>query len=54
MPPPDRWFEDFTPGQVFEFGDYKMTLAEILGFATRYDPQPFHTDPDAARGSAFG
>ena len=53
-PPPDRWFEDFAPGQVFEFGDYKVTLAEVLGFATRYDPQPFHTDPDAAKASVFG
>ncbi|MBV8868794.1 MAG: acyl dehydratase, partial [Acetobacteraceae bacterium] len=40
--PKDRWFEDFRPGDVAEFGDYEMTEAEIVAFATRYDPQPFH------------
>ena len=54
MAPPERWFEDFVPGQVEEFGDFVMTLAEIIGFAARYDPQPFHIDPEAARASAFG
>jgi len=54
MAAPERWFEDFAPGQVFEFGDHQITLAEIIGFAARYDPQPFHTDPEAARASAFG
>ncbi len=54
MPPPSRWFEDFVPGTVTIFGDHLMTEAEITGFAARYDPQPFHTDPDAARHSIFG
>ena len=54
MTAPTRWFEDFAPGQVFEFGDYLVTMAEVIGFATRYDPQPFHIDPEAARDSAFG
>ena len=54
MAPPERWFEDFVPGQVEEFGDFVMTLAEIIGFAARYDPQPFQIDPEAARASAFG
>lgn len=50
----ERWWEDFAPGQVAEFGDYAMTEAEILEFARRYDPQPFHTDPEAARDTIFG
>jgi acyl dehydratase len=54
MPAPTRWFEDFTPGMVSEFGDYAITEAEIIAFATQYDPQPFHTDPEAARASNFG
>lgn len=54
VPLQDRWFGDYTPGEVFEFGDVEVTDTEIIGFARRYDPQPFHTDPDAAAGSAFG
>jgi acyl dehydratase len=54
MTAPQRWFDDFTPGMVSEFGDYEMTEAEIVDFARRYDPQPFHTDPEAARSSVFG
>jgi acyl dehydratase len=50
----DRWLEDFRPGETAEFGDYEMTEAEITAFAARYDPQPFHTDPERARSSAFG
>jgi acyl dehydratase len=54
MAAPERWFEDFNPGDVFEFGDYLMSEAEILEFAGKYDPQPFHTDAEAARNSIFG
>ena len=49
-----RWFEDFVVGDVAEFGDHAVTEAEIIGFAREYDPQPFHTDPEAARTSIFG
>lgn len=31
-----------------------MTQEEIIGFASRYDPQPFHTDAEAARHTLFG
>ena len=52
MPAPEgaleRWFEDFHPGDVAEFGDHEMTEAEIVAFAASYDPQSFHTDPEAA------
>lgn len=54
MPAPERWFEDLLPGAVFEFGDYEMTEAEIIAFASKYDPQAFHIDPDAAKASIFG
>jgi acyl dehydratase len=49
-----RWFEDYVAGETFEFGDYLMTEAEIVEFAQRYDPQPFHVDPEAAKASLFG
>jgi acyl dehydratase len=49
----ERWFEDYTVGEIFEFGDYLVTEKEIIGFASCYDPQPFHTDPAAAESSSF-
>jgi len=48
------YLEDFTVGQVREFGRYLVTAAEIVDFAKRYDPQPFHTDPEAAKKSFYG
>ena len=51
---PEHYFEDFEPGQVFELGSRTVTEAEIVDFAERWDPQPFHVDPKAAAGSVFG
>lgn len=50
----ERWFEDFAVGQSDEFGDHLVTEAEIIEFAQRFDPQPFHVDPVAAAQSSFG
>ena len=47
-------FAEFHPGQVIEAGPYVLGEEEILAFATRYDPQWFHTDPDAAARGLFG
>lgn len=47
-------FADFQPGQVIEAGPYALSEAEVLQFATAYDPQWFHTDPEAALSSRFG
>lgn len=46
--------EDFVPGQDHDLGTYEVTEEEIVEFGRRYDPQPFHTDPEAATASAFG
>lgn len=54
VPYKERYFEDFRPGEVTEFGDYLVTEQEIVEFATRYDPQPFHIDRAAAADSIFG
>jgi len=54
VPPKERFFEDFRPGEVLEFGDYLVTEEEIVDFAKRYDPQPFHVDHDAAASSIYG
>jgi acyl dehydratase len=50
----DRWFDDFAVGEQFEFGAYVVSEDEIIDFARRYDPQPFHLDHDAAKASHFG
>jgi acyl dehydratase len=42
------YLEDLTPGRRFSAGPVTVTEAEIIAFAQRYDPQPFHTDPVAA------
>lgn len=49
-----RYFEDCAPGVVVDCGTFTLTEAEIIAFAAQYDPQPFHTDPVAARDSPFG
>ena len=42
------YLDDLTVGRRFTAGPVTVTEAEIIAFATRYDPQPFHTDPEAA------
>jgi acyl dehydratase len=49
-----RYFDDIRVGEAVEFGGYTMSEPEIIDFAERYDPQPFHTDPAAAKASHFG
>ena len=48
------YFEDMTVGDTDEFGSYDVTEQEVREFAGQYDPQPFHTDPEAAKESMFG
>ncbi|MGF1605986.1 MAG: MaoC family dehydratase [Rhodothalassiaceae bacterium] len=49
-----RYFEDIQPGDEETFGDYLVSREEIIDFAGKYDPQPFHLDEAAARQSIFG
>lgn len=49
-----RYFEDFQPGEVIPLGSYVVPREEIIAFARQFDPQPFHLDDEAARGSMFG
>ena len=53
-PVEDRYFEDYVAGSVHEFGPIAVDEREVIEFASRYDPQPFHTDPEAAQRSPFG
>ena len=52
--PEHRYFEDYVAGAVHEFGAIAVEEAEIIAFATRYDPQIFHTDPEAAKKTIYG
>ncbi|HEX7968683.1 MAG TPA: MaoC family dehydratase [Stellaceae bacterium] len=49
-----RYFEDFRVGEVIALGSRTLDQDEIIAFAREFDPQPFHTDPERARQSAFG
>ena len=50
----DRWFEDYVPGSVYEFGHVSLSEDEIVTFAQTYDPQRIHTDPAWAATGPFG
>lgn len=49
-----RYYEDLQSEEVFETDGYTVTKAEIVDFATQFDPQPFHIDEEAAQESMFG
>ncbi|MXR51923.1 acyl dehydratase [Halovenus sp. WSH3] len=49
-----RYFEEYEVGDTWEFGERTITKEEIIEFAEKYDPQPFHTDEEAAKDTMFG
>ena len=50
----ERYLEDFAAGQTFGSGRLRVEKERIKTFAAEFDPQPFHLDEEAARGSIFG
>jgi acyl dehydratase len=48
------YFEDLIVGAETEFGTYRVTREEVLEFARKYDPQPFHLSDEAAAKTHFG
>jgi acyl dehydratase len=48
------YLDDLQVGQRFSSGSHAMDAAQIKAFAAQFDPQPFHLDEDAAKGSLFG
>ena len=49
-----RYFEDYVAGAVHEFGNIAVEESQVIEFARRFDPQIFHTDPEAAKATMFG
>ncbi len=54
VPITERYFEDYQPGSVYEFGTISVSQDEIIRFARQFDPQYFHTDPERAASGPFG
>lgn len=48
------YFEDLEPGRRSAFGRYEVTREEVVDFASKYDPQPFHLSDEAAATTYFG
>jgi acyl dehydratase len=53
-PSSPRYFEDFAVGMSFVTETLDVSREDIVRFASEFDPQPFHVDPDAAANSFFG
>lgn len=49
-----QYFEDIEVGKTARFGRYEVTREEVIEFASKYDPQPFHLDDAAAAATHFG
>ena len=50
----ERWFDDYVPGAVHDLGSVVVDEQEVVAFARKFDPQPFHLDKERAKESAFG
>jgi acyl dehydratase len=51
---PMIYFEDLDVGAETYFGSYDVTREEVLEFASKYDPQPFHLSDEEAAKTHFG
>jgi len=49
-----QYFEDLEVGTKSSFGHYEVTREEVIAFASKYDPQPFHLSDEAAAETFFG
>ena len=52
--PETRYFEDYIPGDVHEFGSIKVDEQEVIEFGKRYVPLSYHIDKEAAKDSIYG
>lgn len=49
-----QYYEDLVPGTANKYGSYEVTREEVIDFASKYDPQAFHLDDEAAAATHFG
>lgn len=50
----EKWFEDYVVGTTAGHGSVRVEEAELVDFGRRFDPQPFHVDPEAAAEGPYG
>ncbi|WP_375412652.1 MaoC/PaaZ C-terminal domain-containing protein [uncultured Bradyrhizobium sp.] len=48
-----KFADDFSVGAKFSIGEYRISASDIIDFATKFDPQPYHTSASAAEKSVF-
>ncbi|WP_374945072.1 MaoC family dehydratase [Sphingomonas sp.] len=49
-----QYFEDIAVGAKASFGAYEVTREDVIAFASKFDPQPFHLSEEAAAQTHFG
>ena len=49
-----KFYEDLNVGETRQYGNCQVTREEVIDFAAKYDPQPFHLDDEAAAKTHFG
>jgi acyl dehydratase len=49
-----KYLEDFREGEIWHSGSVVVSADDVVAFAKAYDPQPMHTDPEAAASGPFG
>lgn len=49
-----KYFDDYVPGATYDCGSVRIDQSDIISFAKEFDPQPFHTDPEAAARGPYG
>jgi acyl dehydratase len=54
VPVAQRYLEDYEPGSIHEFDEITVGEADIIDFGRRFDPQVFHTAPQAAAHTVYG
>ena len=54
IPCKERFYDDFSVGEKFSIGTVVMKEEEMINFATQFDPQRFHLDPEAAAETIYG
>ena len=49
-----KYLDDYAAGVTYDCGSVSIDQSDIISFAREFDPQPFHTDPEAAARGPYG